>query len=168
MTFRPASLATLCVLLAGCPSATTASGDAGADAASVVDTGGGADAGTDAGTTGSDAGPANGVECVGTANCAVGQVCCGGSTAIVCQSATAPCDGPVLACDGTEDCPGAVCCQTIGTACAATCTGGVRICHADSECNTGERCCPNGGGVPQGALEHCLALAAGTPCPAPP
>jgi hypothetical protein len=155
----------LAFALAGCPSSTVQPGpDSGADAAGLGDAG----AGTDAATT-SDAGTmGNGVICTGSGNCAPGEVCCGGSSAVVCQAASASCDGPTLACDGSEDCPGAHCCQNVGTTCAASCTGGSRICHASSECETGQTCCPNGGAVPQGQLMHCTTLAAGTSCPLPP
>lgn len=131
-----------------------------ADAASALDTSRPVDA----------SGAGNGVHCLGVPGnqCAAGQICCGGSSAITCESSAATCTGAALACDGTEDCPGALCCSTAtGSSCSATCSG-YHLCHDASECAPGESCCPNGGGVPQGALDHCLALAAGQTCPLPP
>jgi hypothetical protein len=138
-------------------------GGSSIDAGTSVDAGSSVDANVDASVVG------NGVHCVGaTADCAPGQVCCGGSIGVTCQDPDAICTGEALACDGTEDCPGARCCSTaLGTECAASCTG-YHLCHDASECGAGEGCCPNGGGIPAGALSHCTALPAGTSCPLPP
>jgi hypothetical protein len=109
------------------------------------------------------------VRCVGApAPCTAGQICCGGPSGSTCQDPDAGCPGQRLACGGAQDCSASVCCGTAGsTACMAMCTG-YHICSMSSECATGESCCPNGGGVPFGGLQHCLALAAGSSCPSPP
>jgi hypothetical protein len=111
----------------------------------------------------------DGVRCIGApADCAAGEVCCSTPVETRCQAASMPCTGPAIACDGPEDCPGQACCGTgPGTSCAATCPAD-RICHETSECGAGESCCPIGGGPPRGALEHCIVLPPGTPCPLPP
>lgn len=47
----------------------------------------------------------------GTARCNVGaQICCQTATASTCQPRGSACTGIAMSCDGTEDCPGEVCC----------------------------------------------------------
>ncbi len=135
-----------------------------------TDGGGGGTDGGAGGTDGGGGGGPDGVRCVGAEgdSCPVGQVCCGGALEITCEPPTGSCVAGAIACDGSEDCPDAFCCGSGGgTMCASVCEG-QRICHARTECNSGEDCCPNGGGIPNGALMHCLALDPGTSCPLPP
>ncbi|HEX7478448.1 MAG TPA: hypothetical protein VF331_11620 [Polyangiales bacterium] len=158
---------------AGAANDARAHADAAAHAQPLVDSGtrasqpDDAEVGLDSGSADSDAGRA-GVRCLGAvADCVAGQVCCHAATAFTCEAPSA-CTGDALACDGTEDCPGALCCGAAGgTACAASCSG-YHICHSAAECGSGESCCPNGGSIYGGGLMHCLALAAGTVCPLPP
>jgi hypothetical protein len=50
----------------------------------------------------------------GTAQCVVGaQICCRVGATQTCQPRTSSCAGVASACDGTEDCPGAVCCAIL-------------------------------------------------------
>ncbi len=116
------------------------------------------DGGVSDGSTVDDAGGPNGVTCLGAADggCDPGQVCCSTGSGDTCQAASASCTGVALACDGTEDCTSGTCCGTSsGTACAASCTS-YHICHVDAECGTGETCCPVGGAIPLGSLDHCV------------
>jgi hypothetical protein len=80
-----------------------------------------------------------------------------------------PCSSGIqaVACDGPEDCPGAVCCLFVspmfGSFCAMSCDNGGKqrgvICHTRADCSAGEVCCPL---EVSGGLSGCVQ---GTPNP---
>ena len=129
------------------------------------------DGDTETGDTDDSDGEPNGVVCfIGNAtSCGVGEVCCESSrSGLICIAPEDACDGPAFACDGSEDCP-ALCCGTDqGSECADTCENAVRLCTNDAQCETGQRCCPLGGGIPFGALTSCVQVPEGQECDMPP
>jgi hypothetical protein len=151
---------------------TTESGSSSADSGSSSVDSGSSSAESGSSSTDTGSGGPDGVECFfAPAPCVVGEVCCedvrlGESS---CIDADAQCMGVALICDGPEDCLGQLCCGTNdgGSECADSCEG-YHLCHDDGDCNEGESCCPNGGGSPNGPLDHCTTLEMGMECPQPP
>ena len=100
-----------------------------------------------------DLAPVTGIAC-GTTPCAANaQFCCTSTrgTTGMCGfgSDASNCKGSLFYCDGPEDCPPAepVCCFSTpaaicqASACPGTTSGGLTLCHADKECNSGQVCC---------------------------
>ena len=92
--------------------------------------------------------PNNGVSC-GVQTCVAPAFCCQGLPGgPICAypDLFACTGGKPVTCDGPEDCPsGGSCCATLqGAACAAVCPALSRLCHRDSDCETGDHCCPIG------------------------
>jgi hypothetical protein len=89
-----------------------------------------------------DAAISPGAAC-GAVTCTLGQQDCCIGVMNVCKAAgTCPSQG--FACDGPEDCPGAVCCypnSNNGSRCQANNCQAI-ACHADTDCPTGtSKCC---------------------------
>ena len=79
----------------------------------------------------------------GATTCMLGQqVCCIGVTSVCRIPAQCPTEG--FACDGPEDCPGAVCCfpNNGGSRCQTSNCNEI-ACHADTDCGGATpKCCP--------------------------
>jgi hypothetical protein len=105
--------------------------------ASNADAPGGGD-----GSVGVDAAIAPGPACLAT-TCMLGQEeCCLGAQT-VCKP-TGTCPTQPFACDGPEDCAGAVCCfvNNNGSRCQTNNCGAI-ACHVDADCPAGApKCCP--------------------------
>ncbi len=168
-------------------------------------TGSGSGAGTSSGVIVTDSGAIapTGVPCGNTANnlqiyCAGSQVCCttitpsdaGRGPALVDQNCVADqsaCPaGIVMACMGTINCPGKMCCLEPGDGgamgggggfggggiassfCESPCSAtGVQICLTDTDCPTGQTCTGNRGGFTTCAVPPCTgpaSCAAGQVC----
>lgn len=104
------------VALSGCSLVLDFDGDL-VDAAVVADAreGGAGDAGPgDAGDAAVDASVLGQTIQCGASRCVVGsQICCRTTTAATCQPKGSACSGWEMACDGSEDCPGDVCCGVL-------------------------------------------------------
>ncbi|HEY2517532.1 MAG TPA: hypothetical protein VGI39_41950 [Polyangiaceae bacterium] len=102
----------------------------------------------------SESAPDAGTDAAGVVVCdqdlcviASGEVCCEHANAPLCVTS---CPSPlsVIACDGPEDCPGQVCCEgpfpRSHASCDDQCVPGstIRVCHVDSDCAPGIKCCP--------------------------
>ena len=91
---------------------------------------------------GVDAAIAPGPAC-GPTTCTLGQQeCCIGAVSVCKPSGTCPSQG--FACDGPEDCPGAVCCfpNNNGSRCQTNNCQDI-ACHKDADCPAGTpKCCP--------------------------
>lgn len=98
---------------------------------------------SDGPSNGTDAAIAVGPAC-GSTTCTNGQQdCCIGVMEACKPTGTCPSQG--FACDGPEDCPGAVCCfgngGQGGSTCKATCAS--IACHHDADCpQATPKCCP--------------------------
>jgi hypothetical protein len=79
----------------------------------------------------------------GATTCTLGQQeCCIGAVSVCKPSGTCPSQG--FACDGPEDCPGAVCCfpNNNGSRCQTNNCQDI-ACHKDADCPAGTaKCCP--------------------------
>ena len=105
----------------------------------------------------------------GSARCslAAGELCCDDYQSPPTCTTSCPATFDGLACDGPEDCPGQKCCGSVDSdgatrsACATTCAQGPAsaLCHADSDCGMGLRCCPVNPDLYPG-VNDC-----GSPCP---
>jgi hypothetical protein len=100
------------------------------------------DAPRDGSTTNADASVAPGPAC-GAVTCMLGmEDCCIGTMNVCKPSGTCPTQG--FACDGPEDCPGAVCCYPNGANGSRCQTNNCQAvaCHTDGDCPSGTpKCC---------------------------
>jgi hypothetical protein len=102
------------------------------------------------------------IDCGNTTCNVATQDCCVTFSGATCITKGSQCQGARATCDGPEDCPaaGQICCgRNNGLSCTnGSCNNGQRICHFDTDCPGGQRCC--GDGTIAGlSVQYCMATA---------